>query len=41
MRHHPVIRQRISKLKLELGAQAERDGRRYSMQRVAEEWLNY
>jgi hypothetical protein len=31
MTHHPVIRKRIAELQLELGAQAERDGQRYSM----------
>jgi hypothetical protein len=33
MTHHPVIRKRIAELQLELGAQAERDGQRYSMTR--------
>ena len=33
MTHHPVIRKRIAELQLEPGAQAERDGQRYSMTR--------
>ena len=33
MTHHPIIRKRIAELQLELQAQTERDGQRYSMTR--------
>ncbi len=35
MTHHPVIRKRIAELQLELQAQTERDGQRYSITRKA------